>query len=192
MADYYEQTESLVTPEFLFKQLETQSFWDSNLPLARLSTSTLTLRNFKMNKLNRLSSSIQTQCEVKEKVKMTSLDALLALPALSDLTVQPEQQYDYFRKKQPDRLAIVPFTHLSEVYFDASEQKLHFMLADKTSQVEGALAYSGLNENAIHRLELLGQPYVEKQLQYMVCLRRPEALLPVSLITSSGIDNFYF
>ena len=42
MADYYEHTQSLVTPENLRKQLEMQSFWGNSASLARLSISTLT------------------------------------------------------------------------------------------------------------------------------------------------------
>lgn len=81
MADYYEHTQTLVTPENMRRQLEIQSFWGSNISLARLSTSTLTLRNFKMNRQNRLSSSSQTQCEIDDKVTISSL--VPYLPSLS-------------------------------------------------------------------------------------------------------------
>lgn len=192
MADYYEHTQTLVTPENMRRQLEMQSFWGSNTSLARLSTSTLTLRNFKMNRQNRLSSSSQTQCEIDDKVTISSLDTLLAIPELSDLTIRPEQRYDYFRKKQPEQLALVPFTHLSEVSFNTAEQKLYFTMADEQHEAEGSLAYSELNRNAIRRLEQMGQRYAEAKQQYMVCLKRPDTLIPVSIITASETDNFYF
>ena len=192
MADYYEHTQTLVTPENMQRQLETQSFWDSNTSLARLSTSTLTLRNFKMNRQNRLSSSSQTQCEIDDKVTISTLDTLLAIPELSDLTIRPEQRYDYFRKKQPEQLALVPFTHLSEVSFNTAEQKLYFTMADEQHEAEGSLAYSELNRNAIRRLEQMGQRYAEAKQRYMVCLKRPDTLIPVSIVTASETDNFYF
>lgn len=192
MADYYEHTQTLVTPENMRRQLEMQSFWGNNTSLARLSTSTLTLRNFKMNRQNRLSSSSQTQCEIDDKVTISSLDALLVIPELSDLTIRPEQRYDYFRKKQPEQLVLVPFTHLSEVSFNTAEQKLYFTMADEQHETEGSLAYSELNRNAIRRLEQMGQRYAEAKLRYMVCLKRPDTLIPVSIITASETDNFYF
>lgn len=192
MADYYEHTQTLVTPENMRRQLEIQSFWGSNISLARLSTSTLTLRNFKMNRQNRLSSSSQTQCEIDDKVTISSLDTLLAIPELSDLTICSEQRYDYFRKKQPEQLALVPFAHLSEVSFNTAEQKLYFTMADEQHETEGSLVYNELNRNAIRRLEQMGQRYAEAKQRYMVCLKRPDTLIPVSIITASEIDNFYF
>lgn len=192
MADYYEHTQSLVTPENLNRQLEMQSFWNNNASLARLSSSTLVLRNFKLNRQQRLSSSTQTQCEIEDKVTISRLDALLAIPELSDLTLRPEERYDYFRKKQPEQLALVPFTHLSEVYFDPSEQKLYFTAINEQVEAKGSLAYSELNRNAIRKLEQLGGRYAEVKQRYMVCLKRPDTLIPVSLITASGVDNFYF
>lgn len=192
MADYYEHTQSLVTPENLNRQLEMQSFWNNNASLARLSSSTLVLRNFKLNRQQRLSSSTQTQCEIENKVTISGLDALLAIPELSDPTLRPEERYDYFRKKQPEQLALVPFTHLSEVYFDPSEQKLYFTAINEQIEAKGSLAYSELNRNAIRKLEQLGGRYAEVKQRYMVCLKRPDTLIPVSLITASGVDNFYF
>lgn len=192
MADYYEHTQSLVTPENLNRQLEMQSFWNNNASLARLSSSTLVLRNFKLNRQQRLSSSTQTQCEIENKVTISGLDALLAIPELSDPTLRPEERYDYFRKKQPEQLTLVPFTHLSEVYFDPSEQKLYFTAINEQVEAKGSLAYSELNRNAIRKLEQLGGRYAEVKQRYMVCLKRPDTLIPVSLITASGVDNFYF
>lgn len=192
MADYYEHTQTLVTPENMRRQLEIQSFWGSNISLARLSTSTLTLRNFKMNRQNRLSSSSQTQCEIDDNVTISSLGTLLTIPELSDLTIRPEQRYDYFRKKQPEQLALVPFAHLSEVSFNTAEQKLYFTMADEQHETKGSLAYNELNRNAIRRLEQMGQRYAEAKQRYMVCLKRPDTLIPVSIITASEIDNFYF
>lgn len=192
MADYYEHTQSLVTPENLNRQLEMQSFWNNSASLARLSSSTLVLRNFKLNRQQRLSSSTQTQCEIENKVTISGLDALLAIPELSDPTLRPEERYDYFRKKQPEQLALVPFTHLSEVYFDPSEQKLYFTAINEQVEAKGSLAYSELNRNAIRKLEQLGGRYAEVKQRYMVCLKRPDTLIPVSLITASGVDNFYF
>ena len=192
MADYYEHTQSLVTPENLNRQLEMQSFWNNSASLARLSSSTLVLRNFKLNRQQRLSSSTQTQCEIENKVTISGLDALLAIPELSDPTLRPAEQYDYFRKKQPEQLALVPFTHLSEVYFDPSEQKLYFTAINEQVEAKGSLAYSELNRNAIRKLEQLGGRYAEVKQRYMVCLKRPDTLIPVSLITASGVDNFYF
>lgn len=192
MADYYEHTQSLVTPENLNRQLEMQSFWNNSASLARLSSSTLVLRNFKLNRQQRLSSSTQTQCEIENKVTISGLDALLAIPELSDPTLRPEERYDYFRKKQPEQLTLVPFTHLSEVYFDPSEQKLYFTAINEQVEAKGSLAYSELNRNAIRKLEQLGGRYAEVKQRYMVCLKRPDTLIPVSLITASGVDNFYF
>lgn len=192
MADYYEHTQSLVTPENLNRQLEMQSFWNNSASLARLSSSTLVLRNFKLNRQQRLSSSTQTQCEIENKVTISGLNALLAIPELSDPTLRPEERYDYFRKKQPEQLALVPFTHLSEVYFDPSEQKLYFTAINEQVEAKGSLAYSELNRNAIRKLEQLGGRYAEVKQRYMVCLKRPDTLIPVSLITASGVDNFYF
>ncbi|MFV0584916.1 MAG: SWIM zinc finger family protein [Parabacteroides gordonii] len=192
MADYYEHTQSLVTPENLNRQLEMQSFWNNSASLARLSSSTLVLRNFKLNRQQRLSSSTQTQCEIENKVTISGLDALLAIPELSDPTLRPEERYDYFRKKQPEQLALVPFTHLSEVYFDPSEQQLYFTAINEQVEAKGSLAYSELNRNAIRKLEQLGGRYAEVKQRYMVCLKRMDTLIPVSLITASGVDNFYF
>lgn len=193
MADYYEQTRSLANAEHLKQQLETQNFWGTGASLARLSVSTLLLRNFKLNRQNRLSSSTQTQCEIEDRVKLGNLDTLLTIPQLTDLTVQPEQRYDYFRKKQPEQLVLVSFTHLSDVSFSATEQKLYFAMADDGENLSfGSLAYSELNRNAIRRLESLGGRHADVRQRYMVCLKRPDTLIPISLITASEIDNFYF
>lgn len=193
MAGYYEQTQSLVNTEHLKQQLETQSFWETGASLARLSASTLLLRNFKLNRQNRLSSSTQTQCEIGDKVKLGNLDTLLTIPELTDLTGQPGQRYDYFRKKQPEQLVLVPFTHLRDVSFSASEQKLYFMMAnDEENVAYGSLTYSELNHNAIRRLESLGGRQADVRQRYMVCMKRPDTLIPVSLITATDIENFYF
>lgn len=192
MAGYYEQTQSLVNAEHLKQQLEKQSFWGNNASLARLSVSTLLLRNFKLNRQNRLSSSTQTQCEIGDKVKLGNLDTLLAIPELTDPTIPPGQHYDYFRKKQPEQLVLVSFTHLMEVRFSASEQRLYFTMTDGENEVDGSLAYSELNRNAIRKLEQLGSRYADVRQRYMVCLKRPDTLIPVSLITATEIDNFYF
>lgn len=192
MAGYYEQTQSLVNAEHLKQQLEKQSFWGNNASLARLSVSALLLRNFKLNRQNRLSSSTQTQCEIGDKVKLGNLDTLLTIPELTDPTIPPGQHYDYFRKKQPEQLVLVSFTHLMEVRFSASEQKLYFTMTDGENEVDGSLAYSELNRNAIRKLEQLGSRYAEVKQRYMVCLKRPDTLIPVSLITATDIENFYF
>lgn len=193
MAGYYEQTQSLANAEHLKQQLEMQSFWGTDASLARLSVSTLLLRNFKLNRQNSLSSSTQTQCEIGDKVKLGNLDTLLAVPELTDLTIQPEQRYDYFRKKQPEQLVLVSFTHLTNISFSTSEQKLYFMMAnDEENVAYGSLAYNELNHNAIRRLERMGDRNADHKQRYMVCMKRPDTLIPVSLITATDIENFYF
>ena len=65
-------------------------------------------------------------------------------------------------------------------------------MTDGQTETEGSLAYSELNRNAIRKLEQLGQPYTEKKQRYMICQKRPDTLIPISIITASEIDNFYF
>lgn len=117
MADYYDMyPKRSITPENMRRQLEMQSFWGSNISLARLSTSTkLTLRNFKMNSQNRLSSSSRTQCEIDDKVTISSLDTFVAIPKVIRPDNTPQNNGTvYFHEEAAGATELVPFTHLSK------------------------------------------------------------------------------
>lgn len=190
MADYYEQTEKLADMENLFRQYQKNGHWGGSVSLYSLSRAELTLRNFKLNSQNRLSSSSQTQCELTGTVNSKSVAPLTLLPVFS--AEELETKYDYFRKKQPPRLLLLPFTGLANADFSSVEQKLFLTLTGPDiGSVEIMLPYNEMTKGAIRYLEGLFR-FSKETLRYMVCLSERDALTPVSIINETGIDNFFF
>lgn len=192
MADYYEQTETLANMETLSRQFQKTGHWGGTVSLASLSRAEFTLRNFKLNSQNRLSSSSQTQCELTGTVDSTHIIPLSALPLFSGSDMEAEMKYDYFQKKQPPRLLLVPFTRLANADFNHTEQKLFLTLeGEETDAVEVMLPFNEMTEEAIRCLERLFR--VGKEMpRHMVCLAGLDGLTPVSIISAAGIDNFFF
>lgn len=192
MADYYEQTEKLADMENLSRQYQKNEHWGRTVSLYSLSRAELTLRNFKLNGQNRLSSSSQTQCELTGTVNSKSVAPLTLLPVFSAEGMELETKYDYFRKKQPPRLLLLPFTGLANADFSSVEQKLFLTLAgQEIGSVEITLPYNEMTKGAIRYLEGLFR-FSKETLRYMVCLSERDALTPVSIINETGIDNFFF
>lgn len=192
MADYYEQTEKLADMENLSRQYQKNGHWGGSVSLYSLSRAELTLRNFKLNGQNRLSSSSQTQCELTGTVNSKSVAPLTLLPVFSAEGMELETKYDYFRKKQPPRLLLLPFTGLASADFSSVEQKLFLTLTGPDiGSVEITLPYNEMTKGAIRYLEGVFR-FSKETLRYMVCLSERDALTPVSIINETGIDNFFF
>jgi len=190
LADYYSKTEELATYENLSLQFEKHEHWDGNFSLAGLSSSLLTLRNFKLNKQNRLSSSAQTQGEITGKLNSESIQE----PVLSSLFTLPEKEetgYQYFEKKQSDKIVIYPFTHFSNTHFDTTTQKLRFTLAyKKQNTLDCSVSYSPFHKNGIRKLERIARLKTEEE-RHMICLRQKEGYLPIALITLTTTENIF-
>lgn len=192
MADYYEQTEHLADMENLLRQYQKNEHWGGSVSLYSLSHAAFTLRNFKLNSQNRLSSSSQTQCELTGKVDSGDIALLVSLPLFSGIDGESERKYDYFRKKQPPRLVLIPFTSLSEADFSHTEQKLFLTLdGPQIAETKVTLPYSEMTKEAIRYLERLFR-LKKKAPCYMVCLAGQDGLMPVSVVSQSGINNFFF
>lgn len=192
MADYYDRTEHLADIANLTRQFQKNEHWGGNVSLTSLSRAEFTLRNFKLNSQNRLSSSSQTQCELTGTVDSKSITPLSALPLFSASEVELELNYDYFQKRQPPRLVLVPFTRLADVDFSHTEQKLVLTLEDSaTNCTEIMLFYNEMTKDAINYLESLFR-FGKEMPCYMVCLAGLDGLTPVSIIGDKGIDNFFF
>lgn len=192
MADYYEQTEKLADMENLSRQYQRNGHWGGSVSLYSLSRAELTLRNFKLNNQNRLSSSSQTQCELTGTVNGKSVAPLSVLPVFSTEGMDSEAKYDYFQKKQPPRLLLLPFTKLASADFSSVEQKLFLTLTGQDiGSVEIMLPYNEMTKEAIRYLERLFR-FSKETLRYMVCLAGKDGLMPVSIIGDTGIDNFFF
>lgn len=192
MADYYERTEQLADMENLSRQYQKNEHWTERVSLYTLSHAEFTLRNFKLNSLNRLSSSSQTQCELTGKVDMGNTARLAELPLFSGIDRESEMKYDYFRKRQPPRLVPIPFTAVSGADFSHTKQKLFLTLdGPATDGVEVMLPYNEMTKDAIRYLETLFRLKKETP-RYMVCLADRDGLIPVSVVGESGIDNFFF
>lgn len=192
MADYYEQTEHLADMENLLRQYQKNEHWGGSVSLYSLSHAAFTLRNFKLNSQNRLSSSSQTQCELTGKVDSGDIASLVSLLLFSGIDGESERKYDYFRKKQPPRLVLIPFTSLLEADFSHTEQKLFLTLdGPQIAEMKVTLPYSEMTKEAIRYLERLFR-LKKKAPCYMVCLAGQDGLMPVSVVSQSGINNFFF
>lgn len=192
LAGYYEQTEELATIDNLSRQFTKNTHWADSHSLAVLSQSTFTLRNFKLNKQYRLSSSAQTQCEITGKVDRGTLQNLQSIRQLFELTEFSEESYQYFSKRPPDQIILVPFQKLSDVYFSHTKQKLLFNIEqiDETS-IKASLDFNPFTKNAIKYLERIGD-FPDNKSHYMVFLKRKDGLIPVSIVDDNGMNNFFF
>lgn len=192
MADYYEQTEKLADIDNLSRQYQKNEHWGGSVSLASLSHAEFTLRNFKLNSQNRLSSSSQTQCELTGSVNRKTLVPLSVLPLFSVAQMESEQKYDYFQKKQPPRLVLVPFSRIDNADFNHTEQKLFLTLEQKgADSAEIMLPYNEMSKDAIRYLERFYH-FCKDTPRFMVCLSGQEGLTPVSMATDAGIENFFF
>lgn len=193
LADYYEQTETLADLDNLTQQYQKNAHWNASASLAMLSHSTFTLRNFKLNSQNRLSSSMQTQCDFTGKVNRATLINLVDLPVFTEADADVSNQYDYFRKKRPPRLLLIPFCRLGAADFNHTEQKLRFSLEEGVivTAAEVSIDFNDMSKEAIRYLEHSFR-LMENKPRYMVCLSGQEGLTPVSIIDEKGVANFYF
>lgn len=192
LAGYYEQTEELSNIDNLRRQFTKNDHWDNNHSLSSLSQSTFTLRNFKLNKQYRLSSSAQTQCEITGKVDRGTYQNLQSIRQLFEQNESQTDAYQYFNKRKPDEIILIPFEKLSHVHFSHTEQKLHFSIEqmDETC-IDAFLDYNPLTKNAIKHLEQIGR-YSDKKPRYMVFLKRQSQLTPVCSVGEDGMNNFFF
>jgi hypothetical protein len=194
MADYYAQTEELATLDNLTRRYNRNNHWQNNISLAGLSQSSFVLRNFKMNRQLRLSSSNQTQCELTKKISAEDIETFKAHLPLFNTSAPIDTNYAYFGKKRQEQIILIPFTHLKEVNFNPVEQKLHFILpgeGEEGSPIEVTIDFNPFTQEAIKYLERLGNTPGSK-CRYMVCLKRANGFTPVSIISDKGIDNIFF
>lgn len=192
LADYYEQTEALADLDNLTLQYKRNDHWNGSASISTLSHSTFTLRNFKLNSQNRLSSSKQTLCDFTGKVSLQTLTELASLPLFARTEAETDYHYDYFQKKRPPRLLLMPFHRLGSADFNHTEQKLHFMLLDEHDLVtEVSLDFSDMTKEAIRYLERSYRT-MNRRPRYMVCLLGPDGMTPVSVVDEKGVVDFYF
>jgi len=191
LADYYSQTEELATLDNLIQQAQRNNHWGEH-SLTALSQSEFTLRNFKLNRQNRLSSSLQTQCEITDNVTRLSYVALTGNVSLFDIPSNHSHYYDYFDKRQPDEMVVIPFELIGNMYFDPMSQKLYFTLFGEQEEtvVTCEIDYNPFTMMAIKYMETRGR-HLKSASRYMTCLKRPGYLTPVSLIDEKGMINFY-
>lgn len=193
MAGYYEQTEGLGTIDNLKRQYMKNDNWMEGISLSTLSHSVFTLRNFKLNKQNRLSSSNQTQCELTGNVDLEFIHSLPDFSPLFDISEPMMNTYTYFGKKLAEQLVFIPFSRLVDVLFSHTEQKLFFTMEQEgiSRAEDGILEFNELNKEAIRCLERISR-YPDNKFRCMVCLKRPAAFIPVCMIGHTGIENFFF
>lgn len=192
MADYYEHTAGYSNMNSLSAQLMRNDHWSTGLSLHTISSSSFVLNGFKSNFQNRISSGKQTMCEIIEKTalkQVASLPLALAIGALHELKPKP---FAYFGKRQPEEPIAIRCCCFHEMVFDRVGQKLSFAFVDEQGgRINGELAYSELTEPAIRTLEMLGR--LENFTgRYFLCLRRGRVLVPVSMVSENGVENFYF
>ena len=192
LAGYYEQTEDLANMDNMKRQYMKNEHWMNTLSLATLSQSTFVLRNFKLNRQNRLSSSVQTQCELTDQVNREVLQELLSTTSCFFLLEETEAHYDYFRKREADWLVILPFQCIEQTYFNPTEQKLYISIKqnEEAEVITAAVEYTPLYAQPIKYFEKLGR-YPGRNSSYMVLLRRPNGLMPISIIGDSVSNSFF-
>jgi Uncharacterized conserved protein len=190
MADFYEQTEKLADMDNLKRMYFQNAHWANSVSLSALSQSTFTLRNFKLNRQNRLSSSNQTQCDITGWANYDYYENLPVKGQLFTVEADTVKTWSYFGKRLPLQIVLIPFDMLKEVVFNNTEQKLHFVMCKGEDEVAGELEYNQFSKTAIKRLELMRNLTAEKQ-RFMVCRRLRNALVPISIIDSNSVENFY-
>lgn len=191
MANYYERTENLANITNLLQQYRENKHWDISTSLFTLSHSRFTLQNFKLNKLNHLSSSAQTQCKLTGTVDIETLRNMMKLPLFTEINIKTETYYNYFQKKQSSRLVLIPFLYIADTKFVETEQQLYILLEQEDDYIEVMLPYGEMSQNAICYLEDMFRSKNNK-LQYMICQTGQNGFIPIAIANSTGIDNFYF
>ncbi len=193
MADYYTHTEALATMSNLTRQYLKSDNWSGGVSLAGLSQSNFTLRNFKLNKQLRLSSSNQTQCELTGKVNLEGIERLKSFPKLFDITPGKDNGYQYFGKRETEDITLIPFNSVVDAGFSKTKQKLTFTMVEEGGgePVEGSLEFNDFNREAIRIIEKMSR-HPDGKLRYMICSKRRDTFIPISMIGEKGIENFFF
>lgn len=188
---FYKDAESTESVSAMKTWLHHGRHWAENTSMGLIASRRFTLRYFKVNQQNRISSSQKTSVVMNAP---TRVEDVLLLPFAEQraerLLHQPP--FVYFAKKRPEKAVLVAAAGLEEVFFDQVGQKLTFYFSGLSGiRFRGEIPYAPFMEPAIRFLEQFSKKACTATV-YFVCLLRNQALFPVSLIDETGVRQFYF
>lgn len=189
--EFYKEHENQDVRKALNACLYQNAHWADGASLALIASRRFVLRQFKLNRQNRISASSKTGVLMQKAV---SLEDLLALPLSQDTDdfLSRQKPFAYFARRRPEEVYLAAANGLEQLSFDSSEQKLTWYFSTVAgNRIRGEIPYSPLTEPAIRFLE-----QAEKKSfltpAYFICLLRNHIVYPVSLADENGIRNFYF
>jgi hypothetical protein len=202
MADFYEKTADAASYSSLKSLYEGGEHWDTGVSLKTLSQSSFTLRNFKVSDEGRLSSSKETHFISSGTTAAADCEAL---PAFADLA-EEDNVYDYFGRQGGRTYCAVLSGAIAYCVFDKVRQELRFVFSTENAKTENAegededesaagvpavIPYSEINLRAVRFIEgLAGRGAFPPR--WFICEHSRRGLLPLSMVTEKGVEDFYF
>jgi hypothetical protein len=201
MADFYEKTADAASYSSLKSLYERGEHWDTAVSLKTLSQSSFTLRNFKVSDEGRLSSSKETHFISSGTTAAADCEVL---PAFADL-VEEDNVYDYFGRQGGGTYCAVLSNAIGDCVYDKVSQELSFVFSTENAKTENAeddddesaagvpavIPYSEINLRAVRFIEGLAERGAFPP-RWFICEHNRRGLLPLSMVTEKGVEDFYF
>jgi hypothetical protein len=197
MADFYEKTKDSASITHLKESYTKQEHWNPPVSIKTIAGGIFSLKHFKINEDDRVSSSKETVFFSEGKTREEDCAAIAASPAFQ---AGDETSYDYFGKRNRDRYALLRAVAIENCFYDRVQQLLSFELceeetSDDDSQdnycCQAIIPYAEIHKKAISYIENLAKTGGISPL-WFVCQRDRRGLIPLSAIGADGVHNFYF
>jgi hypothetical protein len=190
MADFYESTKNITDLKNLKALYLREDHWGGVVSLKNISQGNFALKNFRTNDEGRLSSSKETKYASLEKTTQADCEAISSVledspPALG------EETFDYFGKPGGRSYRLIFAEGISGCVYDRVNQTLRFSLCFGEEDIPALIPYSEITRTAIQRMESLAS---EEHFsgRWFVCEQERRGVIPLSMVTSDGVENFYF
>jgi hypothetical protein len=140
--------------------------------------------NFKVSDEGRLSSSKATHYLSGEKTAFAAIEALVP----DEAEESEADTYDYFGKRNNASYCLIPAEAIRDPVFDRVNQVLAFEFISQDVSIPALIPYSEINLQAIKFIEATR----EFPRRIFVCQREKRGWIPLSMVTDTGVENFYF
>jgi hypothetical protein len=188
MADFYEKTKDSASIKHLTKSYTKDDHWNPPVSIKTMSEGIFSLKHFKTNDDNRVSSSKETVFFSEGK---TGEAACAAIASSLAFQAGDENSYDYFGKRNRVRYALIRTAGIEDCYYDRVRQLLMFELCGEETSYAAIIPYSEINKKAISYIENCAGVGEISPLWFF-CQRDKRGLIPLSAIGVDGVHNFYF
>jgi hypothetical protein len=195
LADFYEGTQGMANFQGLKSMMTRGDHWDLGLSLQTISHCCFTLRNFKLSEEGRLSSSRGTHYSSQGKTTMEKIEeikdsASAGRTILSEGEIKEIPEYDYFGKNTGRQYRFAIAEGISDCVYNRVNQRLTFTIHTGDEELPAFISYSAINTGAIKYIEALAKNDFTRR--FFIGETGPQGFIPLSMITCTGVDNFYF